>query len=90
MKIIDEIILYENPDPLLVSKQGIFPGIVKLHDNSLLALFTIGQAFDSLIKEHLFQKVLMMEEVGLNQNLYIIIYIKIRKNQNLLTTIITK
>ena len=29
MKIIDEIILYENPDPLLVSKQGIFPGIVK-------------------------------------------------------------
>ena len=47
MKIIDEIILYENPDPLLVSKQGIFPGIVKLQDNSLLALFTIGQAFDS-------------------------------------------
>jgi hypothetical protein len=25
MKIIDEIILYENPDPLLGSKQGIFP-----------------------------------------------------------------
>ena len=47
MKIIDEIILYENPDPLLVSKQGIFPGIVKLQDNSLIALFTIGQAFDS-------------------------------------------
>ena len=47
MRIIDEIILYENPEPLLVSKQGIFPGIVKLQDNSLLALFTIGQAFDS-------------------------------------------
>ena len=47
MKIIDEIILYKNPDPLLISKQGIFPGVVKLQDNSLLALFTIGQAFDS-------------------------------------------
>ena len=84
MKIIDEIILYENPDPLLVSKQGIFPGIVKLKDNSLLALFTIGQAFDSADQRTFVSKVLMMEEVGLNQNLYIIIYIKIRKNQNLL------
>ena len=47
MKILEEIILFQNPDPLLVSKQGIFPGITKLSNNELIALFTIGQAFDS-------------------------------------------
>ena len=47
MKIIEEIILFQNPDPLLVSKQGIFPGITKLSNNELIVLFTIGQAFDS-------------------------------------------
>ena len=47
MKILEEIILFQNPNPLLVSKQGIFPGISKLPNNELIALFTIGQAFDS-------------------------------------------
>ena len=48
MKILEEIILFQNPNPLLVSKQGIFPGISKLPNNELIALFTIGQAFDSV------------------------------------------
>ena len=63
MRIIDEIILYENPEPLLVSKQGIFPDC-KI-TRQFLTCNLIGQAFDSA--DHMF---------------YIIIYIKIRKNQN--------
>ena len=47
MKILDEIILYKNQDPLLISRQGIFPGLSKLSNSELIALFTIGQAFDS-------------------------------------------
>ena len=43
----EEIIVYQNPDPLLVSKQGIFPGVSLLPNNNLLIIFSIGQAFDS-------------------------------------------
>jgi len=43
----EEIIVYQNPDPLLVSKQGIFPGVSLLPNNDLLIIFSIGQAFDS-------------------------------------------
>ena len=39
--------LYANPAPLLVSRQGLFPGIVRLEDGRLLMLFSIGQAFDA-------------------------------------------
>ena len=42
-----EIIVYQNPEPLLVSKQGIFPGVSLLPNNDLLIIFSIGQAFDS-------------------------------------------
>ena len=31
MKKEEEIIVYQNPDPLLVSRQGIFPGVSLLH-----------------------------------------------------------
>jgi sialidase-1 len=43
----EEIIVYQNPEPLLVSKQGIFPGVSLLPNNDLLIIFSIGQAFDS-------------------------------------------
>jgi sialidase-1 len=47
MKRLDEFIIYQNPDPLLVSRQATFPGIVQLPDGDLLAVFSIGQAFDA-------------------------------------------
>ena len=47
MKKKEEIIIYQNSNPLLVSRQGVFPGITLLPNNNLLAIFSIGQAFDS-------------------------------------------
>lgn len=47
MQRIEEITIYQNPDPLLVSRQATFPGIVQLPDGELLAIFSIGQAFDA-------------------------------------------
>ncbi len=42
-----EITIYANPAPLLVSRQAVFAGVVKLHGGDLLAMFSIGQAFDA-------------------------------------------
>ncbi len=47
MKCIETLTIYANPDPLLVSRQAVFPGIVQLSDDTLVAMFSIGQAFDS-------------------------------------------
>jgi sialidase-1 len=47
MKCLETFTIYENPAPLLVSRQAIFPGIVQLADGELVALFTIGEAFDA-------------------------------------------
>jgi sialidase-1 len=47
LKLIAETTLYQNPDPLLVSRQATFPGIVPLPDGELVMLFCIGQAFDA-------------------------------------------
>ena len=47
MKRLEEFTIYQNPDPLLVSRQATFPGIVQLPDGDLLAIFSIGQAFDA-------------------------------------------
>lgn len=47
MQRLEEITIYSNPDPLLVSRQATFPGLVQLPDGELLAIFTIGQAFDA-------------------------------------------
>lgn len=47
MQRLEEITIYANPDPLLVSRQATFPGIVQLPDGELVAIFTIGQAFDA-------------------------------------------
>jgi len=43
----DTITIYQNPAPLLVSRQAIFPGLVRFKDGELLAMFSIGQAFDA-------------------------------------------
>ena len=47
MKLKQEITIYQNPDPLLVSRQAVFPGIIELPNGDLQAMFSIGQAFDS-------------------------------------------
>ena len=47
MKRLEEFTIYQNPDPLLVSRQATFPGIVQLADGDLVAIFCIGQAFDA-------------------------------------------
>lgn len=47
MKLLDDVTIYQNPAPLLVSRQAIFPGIVQLPSGELVALFTIGEAFDA-------------------------------------------
>ncbi len=39
--------IWKNPAPLLVSRQAVFPGVVRLQDATLIALFAIGQAFDA-------------------------------------------
>jgi len=39
--------IWSNPAPLLVSQQAVFPGLVRLDDGTLVALFAIGQAFDA-------------------------------------------
>lgn len=43
----NEVTIYANPAPLLLSRQAVFPGLVRLPDGELLAMFSIGQAFDA-------------------------------------------
>jgi len=47
MKHMETFTIYQNPDPLLVSRQAVFPGLVQLPDGELIAMFSIGQAFDA-------------------------------------------
>lgn len=47
MKLTETFTIYENPAPLLVSRQATFPGLVQLPDGELAAVFCIGQAFDA-------------------------------------------
>lgn len=47
MKRLEEFTIYSNPDPLLVSRQATFPGIVQLVTGEIVAIFSIGQAFDA-------------------------------------------
>jgi sialidase-1 len=39
--------LFANPVPGLVSRQALFPGVIRLRDGRLLVIFSIGQAFDA-------------------------------------------
>ena len=47
MRLLETSTIYANPDPLLVSRQGLFPGLLQLPDGDIVALFSIGQAFDA-------------------------------------------
>lgn len=47
MQLIESSTLYANPDPLLVSRQAAFPGLARLANGDIVALFSIGQAFDA-------------------------------------------
>jgi sialidase-1 len=56
MKLTEHVTIYKNPSPLLLSKQAVFPGIINLLNGDLLALFSIGQAFDSADQRGYFSK----------------------------------
>lgn len=47
MHLLETGTLYANPAPLLVSRQAAFPGLARLANGDILALFSIGQAFDA-------------------------------------------
>lgn len=47
MRLLDAVTIYANPAPLLVSRQAMFPGLVRLPDGELVAMFSIGQGFDA-------------------------------------------
>ena len=44
---IDELNLYQNPTPAIRSRQATFPGVAQLPNGELLALFSIGEAFEA-------------------------------------------
>lgn len=48
MKVISSSVIYENPLPQLCSKQSMFPSLCELHDGTIAASTTIGQAFESV------------------------------------------
>ncbi|WP_417310976.1 hypothetical protein, partial [Devosia sp.] len=47
MRLLETGTLWANPDPLLVSRQAVFPGLTRRSDGTIVALFSIGQAFDA-------------------------------------------
>lgn len=47
LKIDTPATIHANPEPLLVSRQAAFPGLVVAPDGDLVAVFSIGQAFDA-------------------------------------------
>lgn len=47
MRLLEISTIYANPDPLLVSRQALFPGLLQLPDGDIVALLSIGQAFDA-------------------------------------------
>ena len=48
MKKIFSSIIYENPLPQLRSRQAAFPWLCQLKDNTIIASFAIGEAFESV------------------------------------------
>lgn len=42
MRLIEASSIYSNPDPLLVSRQALFLGLLQLPDGDIVALFSIG------------------------------------------------
>jgi sialidase-1 len=47
MKVLERVVLFTNPMPHLRSRHGYFPGVAALPDGTLLALFSMGEAFES-------------------------------------------
>jgi sialidase-1 len=45
---IESHVVYENPQPMLRSRHGYFPGLVELPSGELLALLVIGEAFEAV------------------------------------------
>ena len=48
IEFVESHVVYENPKPMLRSRHGYFPGLVQLPSGELLALFVIGEAFESV------------------------------------------
>jgi sialidase-1 len=48
IELVESHVVYENPKPMLRSRHGYFPGLVQLHSGELLALFVMGEAFESV------------------------------------------
>ena len=47
IEVVDRHVVYENPQPQNRARHGYFPGLVKLPSEELLALFTLGEAFEA-------------------------------------------
>lgn len=47
INVLDHTVVWENPTPTFTARHAYFPGIVKLPSGDLLAMFPIGQAFES-------------------------------------------
>jgi sialidase-1 len=48
IELVESHVVYENPQPMLRSRHGYFPGLVELPSGELLALVVIGEAFESV------------------------------------------
>ena len=48
IELVESHVVYENPKPMLRSRHGYFPGMVQLPSGELLALFVMGEAFESV------------------------------------------
>ncbi len=57
-------IIYENPLPQLRSRNAYFPGIQQLPDGSIIAAYTIGEAFESVDQTTYVAKSLIWERHG--------------------------
>ncbi len=47
IEVVGHHVVYENPQPQNRARHGYFPGLVKLPSGELLALFTLGEAFEA-------------------------------------------
>ena len=48
IELVESHVVYENPKPMLRSRHGFFPGVVQLPSGEVLALFVMGEAFESV------------------------------------------